>query len=168
MALSLVEELAVTFDDAFDKLLGHEGGFVDHPSDPGGATRWGVTERVARANGYTGQMRDFPVVAARHIYRKDYWTPIRADELPEALRYAVFDAAVNSGNRQAIQWLQRAVGVPADGVIGAQTLAAARSQTAEAVLRRMLAQRLKFMASLPTWPAFGRGWARRVADLMEA
>jgi len=158
----------MNFDTAFHKLLGHEGGFVDHPNDPGGATNWGVTERVARANGYTGHMRDLPVEVAKAIYRKDYWTPIRAEEIPEVLRYAVFDAAVNSGNRQAIQWLQRAVGATPDGVFGPRTLLAVKTSNHEQTLRRMLSQRLKFMTDLKIWPSFGRGWARRIADLMEA
>lgn len=155
------------FDAAFTKLLGHEGGFVDHPSDPGGATRWGVTERVARANGYTGHMRDFPEIAARHIYRREYWQAVRAEELPPGVRYAVFDAAVNSGVRQSIRWLQRALGVADDGVIGPVTLRAARDADPHALRGKLLAQRLKFMTDLKTWPVFGRGWARRVADLME-
>jgi lysozyme family protein len=157
-----------TFDAAFHKLLGHEGSFVDHPADPGGATNWGVTERVARANGYTGPMQLLPVDVAKAIYRKDYWAPIRAEELPEAIRYAVFDAAVNSGNAQAIRWLQRAVGARDDGVIGPQTLLAVKSRPADVVLRRMLAMRLRFMTDLKNWPSFSRGWARRIADLMEA
>lgn len=158
----------MTFDEAFTKLLGHEGGFVDHPADPGGATNWGVTERVARANGYTGDMRDFPQVAAKHIYRKSYWDSVRADELPPAIRYAVFDAAVNSGTAQAVKWLQRAVGASDDGRIGPQTLTMARAAQPDFAARRMLAQRLKFMTDLKTWPHFSRGWARRVADLLEA
>jgi lysozyme family protein len=156
-----------SFDESFTKLLGHEGGFVDHPDDPGGATRWGVTERVARANGYTGSMRDFPETAAKHIYRKSYWDAVRADELPEAIRYAVFDAAVNSGPRQSIQWLQRSVGVTADGQLGPQTMAAVLKANPMVIKGRVLGQRLEFMANLSTWPAFGRGWARRVASLME-
>jgi len=157
----------MNFDQAFHTLLGHEGGFVDHPNDPGGATNWGVTERVARAHGYTGHMRDLPVDTAKAIYRKDYWDAVRAEELPAAIRYAVFDAAVNSGPRQAIRWLQRAVGVRDDGVIGPVTLGAVRGANPEQVLRRMLAQRLRFMTGLSNWPTFGRGWARRIADLME-
>jgi len=157
----------MNFDRAFHTLLGHEGGFVDHPDDPGGATNWGVTERVARAHGYTGHMRDLPVDTAKAIYRKDYWDAVRAEELPAAIRYAVFDAAVNSGPRQAIRWLQRAVGVRDDGVIGPVTLGAVRGANPEQVLRRMLAQRLRFMTGLSNWPTFGRGWARRIADLME-
>ena len=157
----------MTFDDAFTRLMGHEGGFVDHPADPGGATNWGVTQRVARANGYTGDMRDFPQDAAKTIYRKAYWDSVRADELPGGLRYAVFDAAVNSGPTQAIKWLQRAVGAADDGRIGPQTLSMARAAQPDFAARRMLALRLRFMTDLKTWPHFSRGWARRVADLLE-
>jgi len=158
----------MNFDAAFHKLLGHEGGFVDHAADPGGATRWGVTERVARQHGYKGSMRELPVEVAKEIYRASYWTPIRADELPDVLRYDVFDAAVNSGNGQAVRWLQRALGVADDGIIGPVTLRTANAANAEAVKRKMLAARLRFMTDLSTWQHFGRGWARRVADLMGA
>ncbi len=155
------------FDTAFTTLLKHEGGFSDHPSDPGGKTRFGITEAVAREVGYRGDMRELPLDLAKRIYKDRYWDAVRADELPEAVRYAVFDAAVNSGPRQAILWLQRAVGVKDDGIIGPKTLAAVRAADPERLLRRILAQRLRFMAGLPNWPAFGRGWARRIADLME-
>ena len=155
------------FDRAFDILLKHEGGFSDHAADPGGKTRFGVTEAVAREVGYRGDMRELPLDLAKRIYKDRYWDAVRADELPEAVRYAVFDAAVNSGPRQAIRWLQRAVGAKDDGIIGPKTLAAVRAADPERVLRRILAQRLRFMTELPNWPAFGRGWARRIADLME-
>lgn len=158
----------MTFDEAFHELLGHEGGYVDHPSDPGGATRWGVTERVARATGYAGHMRDFPVELAKAIYRRDYWDAVKAEQLPETLRYAVFDAAVNSGVKQAAKWLQRALGVADDGVIGPYTLNAANTADADATRAAMLGARLRFMTDLPTWPAFGKGWARRIAALLEA
>lgn len=157
----------MTFDQAFHELLGHEGGYVDHPKDPGGATRWGVTERVARANGYTGDMRQFPVELAKDIYRREYWDAVRADELPVALRYAVFDGAVNSGVTQAAKWLQRAVGTVVDGKIGPQTLLAANKGDPYRARGLMLAERLRFMTDLRTWPAFGRGWARRIAALGE-
>lgn len=157
----------MTFDDAFTRLLGHEGGYVNHPSDPGGETIWGITARVARAQGYTGDMRAMPQSVAKDIYRRMYWAPVRADELPRDIRFDVFDAAVNSGVRQAALWLQRSVGAVADGVIGPQTIAAANS--ARNVKARYNAQRLRFMTDLPTWGAFGRGWARRIADnLMES
>lgn len=158
----------MNFDAAFHRLLGHEGAYSNHPSDPGGETMWGVTARVARQHGYTGAMRDLPVSVAKEIYRASYWAPIRADELPALLRYDVFDAAVNSGNGQAVRWLQRALGAADDGRIGPVTLQAARLANAETVKRKMLAARLRFMADLSTWPSFGRGWARRVADLMAA
>jgi lysozyme family protein len=158
----------MNFDQAFHKLLGHEGGYADHPSDPGGRTMWGVTERVARADGYQGHMRDFPVDWAKRIYRREYWDAVRAEELPPLIRYAVFDAAVNSGVRQAVLWLQRAVGAQDDGRIGPQTLTMARASNPDFAARRMLGMRLEFMAALPNWPAFSRGWARRIADLLKA
>lgn len=154
------------FDDAFHKLLGHEGGYSNHPSDPGGATMWGVTERVARAAGYGGHMLNFPAEDAKRIYRRQYWDAVRAEDLPPALRYPVFDAAVNSGNKQAVKWLQRAIGVDDDGIVGPQTLTAARAANPDFAARRMLGMRLSFMSSLATWPAFSRGWARRIADLL--
>ena len=157
----------MNFDTAFTKLIGHEGGFVDHPDDPGGATNWGVTERVARSHGYTGHMRDLTVTTAKAIYRKDYWDAVRAEDLPPVIRYAVFDAAVNSGVGQATRWLQRALGVADDGRIGPLTIAAATMAEPDVLLRKMLSQRLKFMTSLSNWPSFSRGWARRIADLME-
>lgn len=157
----------MNFDQAFDILLKHEGGYSDHAADPGGKTRFGITEAVAREVGYRGDMRELPVDLAKRIYKDRYWDAVRAEELPAAIRYAVFDAAVNSGPRQAIRWLQRAVGANDDGIIGPQTLAAVRAADPERVLRRVLAARLRFMAGLPNWPAFGRGWARRIADLME-
>lgn len=156
----------MNFDTAFHKLLGHEGGYVNHPSDPGGATNWGVTERVARANGYEGDMRDLPVEFAKVIYRKDYWIPIRAEELPPKLRYPAFDAAVNSGVRQSVIWLQRACGASADGIFGPATLRAVRASDEDEMFLKMLSARLRFMSDLSSWPAFGRGWARRIADLM--
>lgn len=158
----------MNFGTAFALLLGHEGDFSDHKDDPGGKTRFGVTEAVAREAGYQGDMRELPVELAQKIYLERYWRPISADDLPPGIRYAVFDAAVNSGPGQAIRWLQRALGVTADGVIGPKTLAAAYAQDTNSLRLRLLAQRLRFMAGLPNWPAFSRGWARRIADLMEA
>lgn len=158
----------MNFDQAFDELLKHEGGFSDHAADPGGKTRYGITEAVARKHGYQGDMRELPLALAKSIYLADYWQPVRAEELPSALRYAMFDAAVNSGPAQAVRWLQRAAGATPDGVLGPRTLLAVKTQNPEVLLRKVLSQRLAFMAGLPSWPAFGRGWARRIADLMEA
>lgn len=153
----------MNFDAAFDKLTKHEGGYSDHAADPGGKTRYGITEAVAREAGYQGDMRDLPLDLAKQIYKAKYWV----EALPSDVRYVVFDAAVNSGPAQAAKWLQRACGVIDDGVIGPQTIQAAFALNPDGLKRKMLAQRLRFMAGLSTWPNFGRGWARRIADLLE-
>lgn len=157
----------MNFDAAFDLLLKHEGGYSDHAADPGGKTRYGITEAVAREVGYKGDMRELPLDLAKRIYKDKYWDAVKAEQLPPACRYAVFDAAVNSHVRQSILWLQRALGVSPDGIIGVQTLAAANMGNPDALRMRILSQRLKFMASLSNWPEFSRGWAMRIASLME-
>jgi lysozyme family protein len=154
----------MNFDAAFDRLLGFEGSYSNHPDDPGQATKWGVTQRVAVRSGYMGDMRDFPRDKAKVIYRRMYWDAIQAEELPEKLRYHVFDAAVNSGVRQAIKWLQRAVGVGDDGVIGPWTLEAANRAEPALTAAVIAGERLDLMTSLPTWGAFGKGWTRRIAE----
>ena len=158
----------MNFDVAFAKLLGHEGEFSDHPDDPGGKTRYGITEAVARRVGYRGDMRELPIDLARRIYRAEYWDAVRADEMPPAVRYVLFDAAVNSGVGQSVRWLQNAAGVTPDGVIGPRTMAAVNALDANSLKSRMLANRLRMMTNLSNWPSFSRGWARRIADLMEA
>jgi len=157
----------MNFDQAFKELLQHEGGYSDHAADPGGKTRYGVTEAVAREAGYRGDMRELPLDLAKQIYKDRYWNAVKAEELPAAVRYAVFDAAVNSGPRQAAMWLQRAVGATADGAIGPMTLKAANDMDGNVLKSKMLAQRLRFMTDLGTWSSFGRGWARRICSLME-
>jgi len=157
----------MNFAEAFQTLLVHEGGFSNDKADSGGATRFGVTEAVARRAGYRGAMSELPLDLAQRIYRVEYWDAIRADDLPATLRYPVFDAAVNSGVGQAVKWLQRAAGVKDDGVIGPQTLAAVSQLDASALRMRMLSARLRLMASLPSWPAFSRGWVNRICSLME-
>jgi lysozyme family protein len=157
----------MNFDAAFDTLLKHEGGYSDHSADPGGKTRYGVTEAVAREVGYRGDMKDLPLDLAKRIYKDRYWDAVKADQMPPAIRYVLFDGAVNSGVGQSAKWLQRALGVKDDGAIGPQTIAAANAGNPDALRMRMLSQRLKFMAGLSNWPAFSRGWALRIASLME-
>jgi len=157
----------VNFLTAFEKLLKHEGGFSNHKDDRGGATRYGVTEAVAREAGYRGDMRELPLDLAQRIYKDRYWDAVQAESLPPDVRYIVFDGAVNSGVVQSAKWLQRACGVKDDGVIGPITIRAASSLHSDGLKRRILAQRLRFMASLPNWPAFSRGWSNRIADLLE-
>lgn len=151
------------FDEAFEKLIGHEGGYSNHPDDPGGETMFGVTARVARANGYAGPMRNLPLVLAKSIYRASYWDSVRADELPETVRFDVFDASVNSGPGQAIRFLQRAAGVSDDGRLGPQTMRAVKAIDPQLLDKRLNGYRLRFMCELKTWPSFGRGWAARIA-----
>jgi len=153
----------VNFDQAFERLIGHEGGFVDHPSDPGGATNWGITERTAREYGYTGAMRALPREVAKGIYRRGYWGRAGANDYDPAIGFQVFDIAVNHGIGNAIRMLQRAVGVADDGVVGPVTIKAVKAMSVTDVLLRLNAERLEFYAKLTTWGDFGRGWARRVA-----
>lgn len=156
-------ENLMNFDQAFDILLKHEGGYSNHKDDTGGATMWGITEKVARAHSYAGEMRNLPVEFAKRIYRATYWDAVKADELPAAVRYSVFDAAVNSGVHRAARWLQEAVGAKADGVIGPQTLTAVRQQNPDQLNGKYNAVRLVFMTNLTNWGTFGKGWARRIA-----
>lgn len=157
----------MNFDEAFHHLLGHEGGYVNHPDDPGGETNWGVTKVVARQHGYEGLMKDMPVEVAKAVYRKSYWDAVQADNLPPAIRYAVFDAAVNSGVGTSVRWLQQSVGATPDGVLGPKTLAALQEVNPDGLLRRMLARRLRAMTDMKGWPSFSAGWTRRVATLLE-
>lgn len=153
----------MTFDEAFEKLIGHEGGYSNHPDDPGLATMHGITEAVARANGYKGSMRDLPLSLAKRIYRASYWDSVRADELPDAVRFDVFDASVNSGPGQAIRFLQRATGSTDDGRLGPLTMRAVKDIDPQLLDKRLNGYRLRFMCELKTWPSFGRGWAARIA-----
>lgn len=153
----------MNFDEALETVLKHEGGYVNHPSDPGGETNYGITKRVAVAHGYTGSMRDIPMSVVREIYRRSYWDAVKAEKLPADLRFHVFDAAVNSGVSRAAKWLQDCAGVAADGIIGPRTLAAAAAVSPA----QYSAVRLRFMTDLSTWGTFGRGWARRICDNLE-
>ena len=107
------------------------------------------------------------LAAAAELYRRDYWDRIRGDELPPPLALLVFDAAVNNGVGRAVRWLQQAAGVTPDGLIGMATLEAvsAHAGGGAGLLSEFQAQRLMFMAGLPTWRTFGLGWARRLCSL---
>lgn len=155
------------FNRAFDLLITHEGGFVNHPDDPGGATMYGVTEKVARSQGYTGQMKDLTLDFAKQVYRKLYWDACRCDLMPDVLRYPLFDAAVNSGPVQAIKWLQVAAGVKPDGIIGPITQQTVNVLPAQVTRQKMVGNRLRFMTNLSNWPSFSKGWARRIAAILE-
>jgi lysozyme family protein len=140
----------------------HEAGYSNHPSDPGGETMYGITLRVARKWGYLGQMRFLPKSLAEEIFYKEYWLPIRGDDLPFPLAYQLFDMSVNSGPPQTTKLLQRILGVKDDGDFGPVTLSAAIAWPDTFVLASaFLRNRLEFYKKLPTWPTFGRGWADR-------
>ena len=151
------------FDQCFEKLIGYEGGYTLDPKDPGGETSWGISKRAYPAVDIKNLTRD----GAKDIYKRDYWDRAQCDKLPPTLAFLLFDAAVNSGIGQAIRFLQRAVGVADDGVLGALTLAAVQRLDNESLCARFLGQRLDFMTRLSTWDYFGKGWARRVADQLK-
>lgn len=152
----------MTFDEAFDRLLGSEGGYVNNPADHGGPTKWGITQAVARAHGYTGDMRELSRDFAKQIYRESYWDVIGDDANP-AIKFQAFDFAVNAGVSTSIRKLQAAIGAADDGIWGPISKAALAGMDVNDVLMRFAAQRLDFYTSLSTWPTFGKGWARRVA-----
>jgi len=161
--------MRINFDAALVKLLKHEGSFVNHILDPGGMTNLGVTRKVWEE--FTGKpateadMRALTPAKVGPLYKKRYWDACKCDDLPSGVDYAVFDAAVNSGPRQAAKWLQRAVKVADDGAIGQQTLAVVKSVPADAVIQRFNEQRLMFLKALPTFATFGKGWSRRVEEV---
>lgn len=154
----------MNFDDAFDRLLGFEGGYSNHPADGGGETMWGITVKVARECGYLGEMRDMPKAVAKAIYKARYWDKARCEELPTEIRFDVFCCAVNSGVSTSIQLLQKALGVKEDGVIGEQTISAAKFQSPVRIVARFNGARLNLMTNMRNWDSFGKGWARRIAS----
>lgn len=159
-------------ETALKHVLVHEGGFVNHPKDPGGATNRGVTQRVYDAyRDRQGQsrrsVRAITAEEVADIYKRQYWDAIRGDDLPSGLDYAVFDYAVNSGPRRAAQDLQRELGVAVDGVIGNVTLAGVAKADVYDLIDRLCARRMRFLKGLKHWRTFGKGWTRRVTDVAE-
>lgn len=155
-----------SFAPSLALILAHEGGYVDHPLDPGGATNRGVTRATLAAHRgrpvTKAEVRALGEAEAGAIYRARYWDVVRADELPAGLDLVVFDAAVNSGPSRAVKWLQAELGLEATGVMDEPLLKAARLVPARALIGRYTARRLGFLRRLSTWSAFGRGWTRRV------
>ena len=160
------------FDEALKAILHHEGGFVNHPKDPGGMTNLGVTKRVWEE--WVGHevdekaMRALTPETVGPMYKAKYWDKIKGDDLPTGVDYAVFDAAINSGPGRAAKWLQQTVGAVPDGAIGAGTLAKVTAMAADDIIEKYQETRLAFMQSLPTWDTFGKGWGRRVTEVKDA
>lgn len=158
------------------RILELEGGFADHPSDPGGATNMGITHKtLARWRGIEPWW-DLPKYAVRSleraeaeaIYKALYWDRCKADLLPQGVDLAVFDYAVNSGPDRAIRTLQALVGVVQDGFVGPLTIEAVNKRDPRALIEALCDQRLGFLQRLTTWASFGRGWTTRVATIRAA
>ena len=160
------------YEDALRRLLAHEGGYSDHPSDPGGPTNFGITLAVYRKYvdpaADAAVMRAMRIDDAKAIYRTAYWNALRCDALPAGVDYAVFDYGVNSGVARVTKVLRGLLGLAAGGAMDEALLAAVRSQNAGALVAAVCDERLAFLKRLKTWPAFGRGWTRRVADVRSA
>lgn len=157
------------FERCLDIVLQHEGGFVNHPKDPGGATNKGITLKTYQRHfGMDKTVNDLITIPDAHvqsIYKYGYWLPCRCDDLPIGLDLAVFDYAVNSGPTRAIRTLQQVSGAKVDGLMGPNTVAAANNtQLVGDMISDFCIYRLRFLESLDTWDTFGRGWGRRVED----
>lgn len=159
------------FVSSLKHVLVHEGGYVDHPKDPGGATNKGVTLAVfQRFYGESMSKDDLRAIKdeqLEHIYKTGYWDKCNCNDLPAGMDYVVFDQAVNSGPGRSIRWLQAAVGATVDGGMGPQTLAAVQqhAEDREQVINDMCDERLSFMKRIQNgtlWQTFGRGWQARV------
>lgn len=159
------------FESALKAILHHEGGYVNHPADPGGMTNLGVTKRVWEE--WIGHevdektMRNLTPEIVGPMYKTKYWDKIKGDDLPTGVDYVVFDAAVNSGPGRAAKWLQACVGVEPDGGIGPKTLAAVNAFDTNQLIEDYAKRRLSFLMDLKTWDTFGKGWGRRVAEVQK-
>jgi len=157
------------WDACFEMVIKHEGGFVDHPKDPGGMTNLGVTRR--NWENYLGRdvseadMRSLTPDRVKPFYKALYWDKIKGDQLPSGVDYAAFDLAVNSGPVKAAKLLQEISGVPVDGLIGPRSLDAIHACDAKEVAETLCDLRMDFLKRLSTFETFGKGWSRRVADV---
>ena len=159
------------FDICLDEMLRHEGGYADHPADPGGATNLGITHKTLASWRRVSPWSALPKSAvqaltrteAAEIYRAGYWDRCQGDQLPAGLDLALFDFSVNSGPDRAIRMLQAELGVTADGQIGPLTLAAIAVRPGRSLIDALCDQRLAFLQRLSTFSTFGKGWTSRVA-----
>ncbi len=161
------------FNNCLKLVLEHEGGFVNHPDDPGGMTNLGVTAKVWADWKFLDDvseemMRGLSEVDVAPLYRANFWNRIKGDHLPKGLDYAVFDYAVNSGVQRAARCLQSLVDVMQDGEIGPKTTAAVNAEDPVVLIRELCAERLKFLQRLSHFRTFGRGWTKRVNDVQAA
>ena len=146
------------FNRCIDFVLLEEGGLVNHPRDPGGLTKFGISQRSYPKL----DIRRLTLDQAKAIYRRDFWDRIRGDALPVGVDLVVLDMAVNAGVRRAVQLLQQGAGATDDGIIGPLTLAAVRRRPPPDLIEAYSRLRLTYYRSLKHWPTFGRGWSARV------
>jgi len=163
---------ASSYDEALRRLLAHEGGYTNDAADPGGPTNFGITiddyRKYVKPGATAADVRAMKLEEAKAIYRAKYWDAQRCDALPAGVDYAVFDYGVNSGIGRAKKVLQRVAGVAADGVLGPQTMQAVATHDPKQVIAAICDERLRFLRRLRTWPVFGKGWGRRVAEVKVA
>ena len=156
------------YDKCLKAILHHEGGYVNHPKDPGGETNLGVTKRVYEEWGGEKDMKDLLVEDVNPIYKKNYWDKCKCDDLPNGLDLCVFDFGVNAGPGRAAKFLQRMIGTTVDGGIGPNTLKAVESYVEEVGLETSIenyqSARQSYYEELSTFDTFGRGWTRRVEE----
>ena len=155
------------YDECYRLVRQHEGGFVHHKKDPGGATKWGVIQRnydaYRRRHGKPQRsVKDLKESEAAEIYKKQYWEKVSGDYLPAGVDYAVYDFAVNSGVSRSAKYLQRIVVVKVDGIIGDNTLAAVLDHDPGDLVLKLCKNRMKFLRRLSRFKFFGVGWTRRV------
>ena len=156
-------------DICIPRILKHEGGYVNHPNDPGGPTNKGITiatyRRYINQHGTIDDIKRLTTAEAVEVYRHQYWNKVKADELPVGVDYAVSDFAVNSGPSRAARYLQACVGVAQDGQIGPKTIAAVAGVSPERLVDDICDRRMAFLRALSTWSKFGKGWTRRVSEV---
>jgi lysozyme family protein len=165
--------MRATYDEAIARVFADEGGYSNHPSDPGGPTNWGITIADARMHwkpdASAADVRAMPKSVAAEIYRTKYAAAVRYDELPAGLDYVVLDYAINSGVARAGKVLRRWLGLPDDSAhVNDAVIAAVRTRDARAGIVWICDERLAFLKRLKTWPVFGVGWSRRVAGARAA
>ena len=155
--------------EALAIILKHEGGFVNHPADPGGMTNLGVTKSVwenwTKKPATEADMRSLTPELVAPLYKHNYWDAVRGDDLPGGVDLCVFDCAVNAGVGRAAKFLQRVVGTAQDGQIGPGTLAAVAKMQPETIIAEFCHQREAFYRSLDTFATFGKGWMRRLDEV---
>jgi lysozyme family protein len=159
-----------SYPTAIKAVLAHEGGYTNHPADPGGPTNWGITIADARMywlpNATAADVRAMPLSVAQEIYKKRYWDAQKCDLLPAGLDYSVFDYGVNSGIGRSGKVLRRILGLSdATSVVTQEVLDAVAKRDTKSLIIAMNDERLRFLKALRTWPTFGGGWGRRVAEV---